>query len=221
MSAPFYLYYITDRTALATEPLEHRISAAVEAGVGAIQIREKDLPPQGLLAFARAAARKARGSKSRILVNDRLDVALASGADGVHLGTQSMPLAAARRTAPKGFLIGASCHSLDQALAADGAGSDYILLGPIFATPSKALYGPPLGLKALAAVSSQVKTPVIALGGITAERVRACLDHGASGIAAIRLFQECDSISRLVPELLREFQAAGKLQNNEPESKSS
>ena len=135
------------------------------------------------------------------MVNDRLDVALAAKAHGVHLGTRSMPADLVRRLAPREFVVGVSCHSLEEALAAQAAGADYILLGPIFATPSKLPYGPPLGLAKLREVTSQVSIPVFALGGITIDRVALCLENGAAGIAGIRIFQDCDSMEKLVREL--------------------
>ncbi len=220
MSANFHLCYITDRRSLASESIERRIHSAIEAGIDAVQIREKDLPARTLLALAGAAAERARGSRCRIIVNDRLDVALASESHGVHLGTRSMPLQAARCATPKGFLIGASCHSLEEAIAADSGGADYILLGPIFETPSKAGYGPPLGVERLAEVAEKVRVPVLALGGITVERVATCLNHGATGIAGIRLFQEGDSIAGRVRDLLKIFDAVGKPRAREVGKKS-
>lgn len=219
MSAPIHLCYITDRRSLASESIENRIHAAIEAGVGAVQIREKDLPTRNLLELASAAAGRARSSHSRIIVNDRLDVALASGSHGVHLGTRSMPVQAARHASPKGFLIGASCHSLEEAIAADSGGADYILLGPIFETPSKAAYGPPLGVEKLAEVAGKVRAPVLALGGITVDRVATCLDHGATGVAGIRLFQEGDSIAARVRDLQEIFNAAEKARDREAHEK--
>jgi thiamine-phosphate pyrophosphorylase len=136
-----------------------------------------------------------------VLVNDRLDVALAAGAGGVHLGGQSMPVSAVRQVAPRPFVVGVSCHSLAEAIAAESAGADYLLLGPVFETPSKLQYGPPLGLDELRKVTGQIRTPVLALGGISVERVRPCLEAGAAGIAGIRIFQECKSIEALVCEL--------------------
>ena len=134
----------------------------------------------------------AQGSATRILVNDRLDVALAVSAAGVHLGEQSLPVAAVQRwrkagPAPTGFLLGASCHSLEAAVEADRAGADYIFFGPVFATPSKAAFGPPQGLDPLAEVCQSVRIPVLAIGGVTLETAAACLAAGASGLAAIRL----------------------------------
>ena len=136
-----------------------------------------------------------------MIVNDRLDVALVSRAQGVHLGRRSMPADLVRRLAPREFVVGVSCHSLEEALDAQAAGADYLLLGPIFATPSKLGYGPPLGLATLRAVTSQVSIPVFALGGITLDHASLCYQNGAAGIAGIRIFQDCDALEERVREL--------------------
>ena len=178
------------------------MAACIAAGVDWVQIREKDLPAQHLLALAEGAVKQAcRDGGTRVIVNDRLDVALAAKAHGVHLGVRSMPPAVVRRLAPRDFVIGVSCHSLAESLAAQAAGADYILLGPIFPTPSKLSYGPPLGLDALREVSSRMAIPVFALGGITVDCVAACLQNGAAGIAGIRVFQDCESMEALVRDL--------------------
>ncbi len=197
----FQLCYITDRRALQPRPLLSRILEAARAGVELIQIREKDLETRELVDLVRAATDASRGTATRVVVNDRLDVALAVGAAGVHLGTQSMPAAAVRGRVPVGFLVGVSCHSLEEALAAEAAGPDYILLGPVFPTPSKLAYGRPLGLEKLGEVAARVKTPVLALGGITVGRAKACLESGAQGIAGIGIFQECEVLAERVREL--------------------
>jgi thiamine-phosphate pyrophosphorylase len=198
----FQLYYVTDRTQLKAGTIDARIAQAITSGVDWVQIREKDLATRRLLSLAESATRQARGEgHTRVLVNDRLDVALAAQAHGVHLGGRSMPAEVVRRLVPEDFVIGVSCHSLEESLAAQAAGADYILLGPIFATPSKLAYGPPLGLAKLREVSSRVTIPVFALGGISPERVAACLQNGAAGIAGIRIFQDCDSLDQLVREL--------------------
>ncbi len=201
MPHAFQLCYITDRRALEPVPLLPRILEAVQAGVDFVQVREKDLPTPALVELVKGAVEGARGSNTHIVVNDRLDVALALDASGVHLGTQSIPAAAVRARAAKDFLVGVSCHSLAEALAAEEAGADYALLGPIFETPSKLAFGPPLGLEALQEVTQRVKIPVLALGGIKLDRVKACLEAGAAGIAGIRLFQECESVEDLVRTL--------------------
>jgi len=219
------LCYITDRCQLKSVPLAVVIRETLRAGVDILQIREKDLPTRELMALveeAVSAAREfpsvARASRllsreqsfaplgtgsdcARVLVNDRLDVALAAGAGGVHLGGQSMPVSTVRQLAPRPFVIGVSCHSLEEAIAAESAGADYLLLGPVFETPSKLKYGPPLGLDELRKVNARIRIPVLALGGITVERVRPCLEAGAAGIAGIRIFQDCESIEALVREL--------------------
>jgi thiamine-phosphate pyrophosphorylase len=198
----FQLYYITDRRQIKSRTLDTRIAGAIATGVDWVQIREKDLPARRLLALTEAALESVRQQgRTRVMVNDRLDVALAAQAHGVHLGTRSMPVHLVRRLAPHDFVVGVSCHSLEEALAAQAAGADNILLGPIFATPSKLPYGPPLGVSKLREVTSQVSVPVFALGGITLDRVALCRQNGAAGIAGIRIFQDCDSIEELVREL--------------------
>jgi thiamine-phosphate pyrophosphorylase len=185
-----------------------RIQKAIRAGIDLLQIREKDLPTRELLALVSAAVAEAgrrEGAGSRVVVNDRLDVALAAAAHGVHLGTHSLPAGVVRRLVSGEFLVGVSCHSLQEALAAESAGADYLLLGPIFETPAKLVFGPPLGLEKLREVTSRVSVPILALGGITPERVQACREAGATGIAGIRIFQECDSLEACVEELLAQF----------------
>jgi thiamine-phosphate pyrophosphorylase len=205
MAAPLRLCYITDRRALAPQPLLARIAAAARAGVDLVQVREKDLPTRELLDLTRAALECAHHSAVRVVVNDRLDVALALGAAGVHLTTTSIPARVVRGVCPGNFLVGVSCHSLEEAIEAESSAADYILLGPIFPTPSKLPYGPPLGLGKLGEVTKRVKIPVLALGGITVERVKECLAAGASGIAGISIFQNCSSLEELVHTLLTQF----------------
>lgn len=197
--------YITDRNGFAPKPLLPHLEAAVRAGVDLIQLREKDLATHKLLELAMDAIEASRESKTRIVINDRLDIAVAVSAHGVHLGRQSVPVKVALRHVAKNFLIGASCHSLDDALRAEAGGADYILLGPVFDTPSKRRYGQPLGLTALSDVAHRIKIPVLALGGITVERVRPCLDAGATGIAGIRLFQDGSSVNDRIVELRSQF----------------
>ena len=202
------LCYITDRLALGAKPLMPLIQDSVRSAVDLIQIREKDLAARPLVELVRAAVECARGTGTRVVVNDRLDVALAVGAHGVHLGTQSLPALAVRRWVPDNFLIGVSCHSIEEALAAEAAAGDYIVLGPIFATLSKLAYGLPLGLGKLREVAARVQVPLLALGGMDIQRVKPCLAAGATGIAGISIFQNSDSLQARVRELRAEFTSA-------------
>jgi thiamine-phosphate pyrophosphorylase len=201
--------YVTDRNSLnpaaaqtgASNLLEN-IRTAVEAGVDWVQIREKDLPARELLELARQAVQMAaeRGGANpgpaRIIINDRLDVALAAGAQGVHLGHESLAAGEVVRwcragNAPADFAIGVSCHSLEEAREAQSAKADYIFWGPIFETPSKLQFGAPQGLVKLAELCRAVPNmKVVAIGGVNAENAASCIRAGASGIAAIRMFQE-------------------------------
>ena len=169
------------------------IRRAVAAGIHWIQLREKDLESRDLLELARFAVATAQGTQTRVLINDRLDVAVAANAAGIHLGEKSLPLETVvewrRAGARSNFQVGVSCHSLESACAAEAGGVDYIFFGPILATPSKAAFGAPQGLDRLREVCASVKIPVLAIGGVDFENAQECLNAGASGIAAIRLFQ--------------------------------
>jgi thiamine-phosphate pyrophosphorylase len=204
--------YVTDRKALgAADPaasLLAKIRAATAAGVDWVQIRERDMPAQELLALAKAAI-GVRVGEARILVNDRLDVALAAGAAGAHLGGASVPAREVvrwlgERHAPTEFLVGVSCHSMEEARAAENAGASYVFFGPVFETPSKKSYGPPQGIAKLAEVCSAVRIPVIAIGGVNEENATECVRAGAAGIAAIRMFQllrEVETLKRAIARL--------------------
>jgi thiamine-phosphate pyrophosphorylase len=193
-----------NRTDLAHALLE-TIRKAASAGINWIQIREKDLETRALAELASGAVAATRETGTRILINDRLDVALALGAAGVHLGEASLPvktLAEWRRSAGRTeFLIGVSCHSVEAARSADDVGADYILFGPVFATPSKAGFGAPQGIERLRYVCHAVRIPVLAIGGVTVENAPSCFAVGAAGVAAIRLFQESDDISTVARRL--------------------
>ena len=207
------LCYVTDRKGLEVSPenqceaLVGRMEIAARAGVDWIQLREKDLSGRALAELLREALRRVPAG-CRIVLNDRLDVACALGAGGVHLGRESLSVEDARRLArgrgaTQDFLVGASTHSLAAALSAEKAGADYLVFGPVYATPSKAQYGPPQGIERLREVCHAVSLPVLAIGGITVENARACLEAGAAGIAAIRLFEEASDLAVVVDRLRR------------------
>ena len=191
-------YYITDRHSCSL-PILHQIQQAIDASVDLIQIREKDVATRPLLELVERAVELAKGSCSKILINDRLDIALAAGLDGIQLGHHSVTTrTVAERVRERGLLIGASVHSMDEFLLAATGGASFVTLGPIFATPSKSAYGPPVGLELLTTVCQRASIPVFALGGIDLENYRSCLAAGASGIAAIRLFQSYITLERAV-----------------------
>ena len=173
--------------------LRAAIQKAAAAGVNWIQIREKDIAARELAELVGNAIRDTAETGARILVNERLDVALAANAAGIHLGEQSLPLEAVaewrRNSGQKEFLIGVSCHSVEAARAAERGGADYIHFGPVFATPSKAAFGPPQGIEKLREVCASVNIRVLAIGGVNFENAQECFSAGAAGIAAIRLFQ--------------------------------
>jgi thiamine-phosphate pyrophosphorylase len=190
--------YVTGRESLggadSSESLLGRIRAAVAAGADWVQIRERDMNARELLALTRSAIDAAAG-RARILVNDRLDVALAAGAAGVHLRGSSVPAGEAVRWLRGGhaaadFMVGVSCHSLEEVRASEAAGANYVFYGPVFETPAKKKFGAPQGVEKLAEVCRGVSIPVIGIGGVSGDRGLECVRAGAAGIAAIRMFQE-------------------------------
>lgn len=208
------LYLISNRHACRLNPdisnvEEAQLAAirlAAQAGCQLIQIREKDLSPRALVHFTRQAIAAARPHGAKVLVNDRLDVALAAGADGVHLRVSSLSAEEVRAVVTskglKDFLIGVSTHSLAEAATAEADGADFIVCGPVYETPSKQAYGAPLGLHRFAEICQTVRIPVLALGGISAANFHEPLRYGAAGIAAISLF--CDTAN--LPSQIRALQ---------------
>jgi thiamine-phosphate diphosphorylase len=190
---------ITDRRRLAgdqEEALVVRVGAAARAGVHLIQVRERDLDARPLTGLVERCVEAVAGTRARVLVNDRLDVALAAGAHGVHLRGDSLPAARARSVAPAPFLIGRSVHSRDEAVrAGEGEDLDYLLFGAVFSTPSKP-GATPAGIAGLANVAAATRLPVIAVGGMRASTIDALGRTGAAGFAAIGLFAG-DPLDRL------------------------
>jgi thiamine-phosphate pyrophosphorylase len=199
--------YVTDRKSLSDGPggasVHDKIQMAIEAGADWVQIREKDLPGRALADLVRGAvAAGLERAVSRVIVNDRLDVALAAGAAGVHLGRESLNAREVvpwcrSRNAPPEFLVGVSCHNLGESREAESAGASYIFFGPIFDTPSKRGLGAPQGVSRLAEICRTVRIPVIAIGGVDEGNAAECLRAGAAGIAAIRMFQQARDAGEL------------------------
>ena len=159
---------------------------AIDAGVDLIQLRERDLEAADLAVVAADLRKLTRGTATRLVINDRIDVALVSGADGVHLRGDSIPIARARQLGPSGFLIGRSVHAAEEATAA--AGADYLVAGTVFSSASKPGKTRLLGISGLRDVVAAARMPVLAIGGIAGERIDAVAAAGAAGFAAIELF---------------------------------
>ncbi len=175
-----------------------QIAEAVTAGLDLIQIREKRLTGRVLCALVSEGARLTRDNHTKLLVNDRADIALGAGADGVHLTAQSLDATTIRRTFGAEFLIGASTHSLDEARAARDQGADFVVFGPVFETESKRGFGPAKGVAELAAVVREIREfPVLALGGVSLANAAKCLAVGAHGLAGIGLFDEPANFGKL------------------------
>jgi thiamine-phosphate diphosphorylase len=190
------LCLVTDRAQLcgscdaprARRCLIGQVRAAAGAGVDLVQIRERDMDAAALTALVIEAVNATRSASTRVVVNDRLDIAVAAGADGVHLRGDSIPVAAAREMAPRGFLIGRSVH-LPEEVSPGTAGADYLIAGTVFASVSKGSSGARLlGEGGLAAIVRASRVPVLAIGGLTIENMQAAAAAGAAGIAAIGLF---------------------------------
>lgn len=215
------LYLITNRqtflrkTDTAQSAYQRQLEAihqAATAGCQLIQVREKDLSARALAEFTRQAIAAARPFGAKVLVNDRLDVAIAAKADGVHLRVSSLPVAEVRQSVRKkglkDFLIGVSTHSLDEAKAAETGGADFVVCGPVYDTPSKREFGEPLGLERFAEICRAVKIPALALGGINLNNFRQPLEAGAAGIAAIGLFSDLETLPATISEILNDDKIA-------------
>lgn len=206
MSLPVPIIYpiTSGKTSPQTTPDDPQFSeilrlvrAAVDADVPLFQIREKSLHARVLYDLVARVAEITHGSRTRLLVNDRSDIARAAGADGVHLTTQSLPADVVRSLFGAEFLIGVSTHSLDEACVARAGGADFVVFGPVFETESKRAYGEPQGLDKLAEVARELgEFPVVAIGGITLDNVDECFQAGARGIAAIRLLNDTENLTR-------------------------
>ena len=181
----FDLYLITDRKLTQGRDLCAVLERALEGGVKAIQLREKDLDGKEIFALADKLSVICHRYNAELFINDRIDVALAVDAAGVQLGKTSLPIATARRLMGSGKLIGYSTHSPQEAKQAERAGADFVLFGPVYFTPSKAPYGAPQGLTPLKETVGQIALPVYAIGGINPANLAQTMNTGIYGIALI------------------------------------
>ena len=206
MTIDFDLYVITDRQQTGERPLPEVVTAALRGGARAFQLREKDLSPRDLYPLACELRALTRQYGARLLINDRLDGALAVEADGVHLTTASLPAGVARQLLGSDRLIGVSTHNVAEARAAEEGGADFLVVGPIFFTPSKAPYGQPIGLEALRAVRAAVRIPILAIGGVKKANLAQVMEVGADGIAVISAVIAADDPAAASRELLASLQ---------------
>ncbi|HEU0051574.1 MAG TPA: thiamine phosphate synthase [Longimicrobium sp.] len=179
------LIVVTDPDCGAGRSVVEVVRAALRGGAPAIQLRAKEMGAREMTELARALIAETRTAGALLFVNDRVDVALAAGADGAHLGDDDLPLAAARRIAPPGFLLGMSADSPEGARAAERDGADYVGVGPVYGTASKADAGDAIGTARIAEVAAAVRIPVVGIGGIAIGNARPVIEAGAAGVAVI------------------------------------
>ncbi|MEO5954887.1 MAG: thiamine phosphate synthase [Nitrospiraceae bacterium] len=196
------LLLVTDRHQTKERPLVPLLQRALTVGAPAIQLRERDLSVRDLLALAREVQAVTSRHRSQLLINDRVDIALALEGAGVHLRSNSLPVSAARQLLGAERLLGMSVHGVEEAVQAESQGADYVIFGPIYATPSKQVFGPPLGLHSLEKVCRLVRIPIIGIGGVTAARVAEMRQAGAFGVAVITAILRADDVESATGELL-------------------
>ncbi|MFQ5823474.1 MAG: thiamine phosphate synthase [bacterium] len=194
----FRLYLITDRHLCKGRQLTQVIDEACTAGVKAVQLREKDLSPLSQYQLAKNIKQVCQSTHTMLFINDRADIAQAVEADGVQLTSQSLPIEAVQKCFTQSKLIGVSTHSLEEAQRAEKSGTDFMLFGPIFETPSKTAIGKPQGLAKLNQLTKFVNVPVFAVGGINSERAKQCMDNGAAGVAVISSIMSSPNPKRII-----------------------
>jgi len=202
------LTLVTDRTQTRGRELVSVVGDCLAAGLPAVQVREKDLGAAELAVLCRRIRGLTQDTRALLIVNDRVDVALAVGADGVQRTATSLTVEDIRALADKRLRIGASIHSLPDALQAELEGADWLVFGPVYDTPSKRMYGPPQGLDKLARVAAAVRIPVVAIGGLTPERVREVRRAGARGVAVVSSILAADSPADATRRFLEALAAA-------------
>ncbi len=199
-SVDFRLYLVTDRHQTAGRPLVSVVGRAVNAGVRAVQLRERDLPIRALLSLSLDLQREL--PDMQLFINDRVDLAAGLGCRGVHLRESSLPAPVVRTLLRPSQLLGLSVHSVQGAVAAERHGADFVVLGPIYDTPSKREYGAPLGLQVLEQAARAVTIPIFAIGGMTASRTREMLQAGAFGVAVLSSILSASNVEAATEKFL-------------------
>jgi thiamine-phosphate pyrophosphorylase len=207
-SVDYSLYLVTDRGLAGGRPTPEIVRAAVAGGVTCVQLREKTCSTREFIDEALAVRDflKARGIP--LIINDRVDVALAVAADGVHLGQTDMPLSTARRITGDDMVIGISVESVRDAVEAEEGGADYLGVSPIFGTPTKTDTAPPLGLDGLRAIRRAVRLPLVGIGGLNARNAAEVIRHGADGVAVVSAIVAAEAPELAARELLTVIRAA-------------
>ncbi|MGE3153780.1 MAG: thiamine phosphate synthase [Nitrospiraceae bacterium] len=205
-SVEFRLYLVSDRGQTGGRPLTDLIALASRAGLPAVQVRERDLPTRQLAALIRTIRTAVAGLPTRVLVNDRADLALALGADGVHLRANSLPTGRVRTMIGPEHLLSVSTHSREEVRRAQDEGADFVVFGPVYETPSKQIYGRPQGLGMLAQVCEIARVPVFAIGGVTPERVAEVRQVGAHGVAVVSSILSAPDVPAAVRQFLQAWQ---------------
>ena len=201
----YSVYVVTDRSLSRGRSTLDVVREAVEGGATCVQLREKQAGTREFLEEARALSPWLRGQNIPLFINDRVDIALAVEADGVHLGQQDMPIADARRLGPPSWIIGVSAESVEDAVRAEREGADYIGVSPVFATPTKTDTARPLGLEGLRAMRAAVHIPLVAIGGIHLRNAREVIRAGADGLAVVSAIVSADSPREAAAALRREI----------------
>jgi len=198
----FRLLLVTDRRQTNGRPLVPLLQRVLTAGISAVQLRERDLSARELVTLAREVQAVTASRRAQLLINDRIDVALALEGAGVHLRSNSLPVSVARQLLGAQRLLGISVHAVEEAVSAQSQGADYIVLGPIYETPSKQMFGPPLGIHTLEKACRLVRIPIIGIGGVTAARAREMRRAGAFGVAVITAVLGTADVESATRELL-------------------
>jgi thiamine-phosphate pyrophosphorylase len=207
-SIDYSLYLVTDRTLARGRAMLEIVRAAVQGGVTCVQLREKTCSTREFIEEALAVKEFLRSRGVPLIINDRVDVALAVGADGVHLGQKDMPLAVARAIVTDTMRIGISAESLADAVAAQQGGADYLGVSPIFATPTKPDAAAPLGLAGLQAIRRAVHIPLVGIGGLNRQTAAEVLRHGADGIAVVSAIVAAEDPEQAARELVQVIRSA-------------
>ena len=203
----FDLYLVTDRNQTGGRDLLWVLEQALDGGVKAIQLREKDLSGRDLFSLAEKVCKLCQAYNAALFINDRIDVALAVDAAGVQLGQTSLPVVTTRALLGPQKIIGASTHSLQEAREAEQNGADFVLFGPVYFTASKAAYGAPQGLPALKAIVDNISLPVYAIGGIKPENIESTKKLGVRGVALISAIVSAESPKEAAAKMLRQLRS--------------